>query len=106
MGLFEKLKNGLSKTKNAFFGQIDGIFKSFTKVDEDFLEELEDLLICADVGIDTSEAIISELREKAKDDRLKNPEDVKSALKDILKSKVGEGEELHLSTKPSVILVI
>lgn len=106
MGLFEKLKNGLSKTKNAFFGQIDGIFKSFTKVDEDFLEELEDLLICADVGIDTSEAIISELREKAKDDRLKNPEDVKSALKEILKSKVGEGEELHLSTKPSVILVI
>lgn len=106
MGLFEKLKKGLSKTKNAFFGQIDGIFKSFTKVDEDFLEELEDLLICADVGIDTSEAIISELREKAKDDRLKNPEDVKSALKEILKSKVGEGEELHLSTKPSVILVI
>lgn len=106
MGIFEKLKNGLSKTKNAFFGQIDGIFKSFTKVDEDFLEELEDLLICADVGIDTSEAIISELREKAKDDRLKNPEDVKSALKEILKSKVGEGEELHLSTKPSVILVI
>ena len=106
MGLFEKLKNGLSKTKNAFFGQIDGIFKSFTKVDENFLEELEDLLICADVGIDTSEAIISELREKAKDDRLKNPEDVKSALKEILKSKVGEGEELHLSTKPSVILVI
>ena len=106
MGIFEKLKNGLSKTKNAFFGQIDGIFKSFTKVDEDFLEELEDLLICADVGIDTSEAIISELREKTKDDRLKNPEDVKSALKEILKSKVGEGEELHLSTKPSVILVI
>ena len=106
MGYLKNQKNGLSKTKNAFFGQIDGIFKSFTKVDEDFLEELEDLLICADVGIDTSEAIISELREKAKDDRLKNPEDVKSALKEILKSKVGEGEELHLSTKPSVILVI
>lgn len=106
MGLFEKLKNGLSKTKNAFFGQIDGIFKSFTKVDEDFLEELEDLLICADVGIDTSEDIISELREKAKDDRLKNPDDVKSALREILKSKVGEGEELNLTTKPSVILVI
>lgn len=106
MGFFDKLKSGLSKTKKAFFGQIDDMFKAFAKVDEDFLEELEDMLICADVGVETAEEIIDELRDKAKGDRLKDVEDVKSALREILREKVGEGEELHLNTSPSVLLVI
>lgn len=106
MGFFDKLKSGLEKTKNAFFGQLNSMFRAFVKVDEDFLEELEDMLISADVGVETSEEIISELREKAKDDRLKSGEDVKNALRDILREKIGEGEALKLTTSPSVILVI
>lgn len=106
MGFFDKLKSGLKKTKNAFFGQLNSMFRAFVKVDEDFLEELEDMLISADVGVETSEEIISELREKAKDDRLKSGEDVKSALRDILREKIGDGEALKLTTSPSVILVI
>lgn len=106
MGFFDKLKSGLEKTKNAFFGQLNSMFRAFVKMDEDFLEELEDMLISADVGVETSEEIISELREKAKDDRLKSGEDVKSALRDILREKIGDGEALKLTTSPSVILVI
>ena len=106
MGFFDKLKSGLEKTKNAFFGQLNSMFRAFVKVDEDFLEELDDMLISADVGVETSEEIISELREKAKDDRLKSGEDVKNALRDILREKIGDGEALKLTTSPSVILVI
>ena len=106
MGFLEKLKNGLKKTKSAIFGQIDNLLRNFVKVDEDFLEELEDLLISSDVGATTSEEIIDELREKAKDDRLKSAEDVQNALRDILCDKLGEGDTLHLDTKPSVLLVI
>ena len=106
MGFFDKLKSGLEKTKNAFFGQLNSMFRAFVKVDEDFLEELEDMLISADVGVETSEEIISELREKAKDDRRKSGEDVKNALRDILREKIGDGEALKLTTSPSVILVI
>ena len=106
MGFFDKLKSGLEKTKNAFFGQLNSMFRAFVKVDEDFLEELEDMLISADVGVETSEEIISELREKAKDDKLKSGEDVKNALRDILREKIGDGEALKLTTSPSVILVI
>ena len=106
MGFFDKLKSGLEKTKNAFFGQLNSMFRAFVKVDEDFLEELEDMLISADVGVETSEEIISELREKAKDDRLKSGEDVKNALRDILREKIGDGEALKLTTSPSVILVV
>ena len=106
MGFFDKLKSGLEKTKNAFFGQLNSMFRAFVKVDEDFLEDLEDMLISADVGVETSEEIISELREKAKDDRLKSGEDVKNALRDILREKIGDGEALKLTTSPSVILVI
>ena len=106
MGFLEKLKNGLQKTKNAIFGQIDGLLRNFVRVDEDFLEELEDLLICSDVGAATAEEIIDELREKAKDDRLNSAEDVQNALREILCEKLGEGDTLHLDTKPSVLLVI
>ena len=106
MGFFEKLKNGLKKTKNAIFGQVDNLLRNFVRVDEDFLEELEDLLICSDVGATTAEEIIDELREKAKDDRLKSADDVKEALRQILCEKLGEGDILHLNTSPSVLLVI
>lgn len=106
MAFFEKLKNGLKKTKNAIFGQVDSLLRSFVRVDEDFLEELEDLLICSDVGAVTAEEIIDELREKAKGDRLKDGDDVKAALREILCEKLGDGDTLHLDTKPAVLLVI
>ncbi len=106
MGFFEKLKNGLSKTKNAVFGQVDNVLRAFVKVDEDLLEELEELLICSDMGVEAAEEIIDILREQIRDDRLKEPADVKDALQKILREKIGDGEPLHLETTPSVILVI
>ena len=74
ISFWKKLKNGLSKTKNALFGQIDDLLKNFVKVDEDLLEELEELLIMADVGVTATEYIIDELRERIKDGRLKEKE--------------------------------
>ena len=106
MGFFDKLKSGLSKTKNAIIGKIDNLFKSFRKVDEDLLEELEEILICSDVGADTTEYIIDELRVRIKEGKIKEAEDVKAALGEILRELVGEGEPLKLDTHPSVILVI
>ena len=106
MAFLDKLKNGLLKTKNALFGQVDNILKAFVKVDEDLLEELEELLISADVGVGATEDIIEELRERIKDGRLKEKEDVITALKEILGGMIGEGAPLVLDTKPSVILVI
>lgn len=106
MSFFEKLKAGLSKTKNTIFSQVDNLFKSFVKVDDDLLEELEELLIMADVGVESTEEIIEKLRERIKDERLKDSEEVKNALMDILKGMIGEGGQLNLDTRPSVILVI
>ncbi|MBO5039717.1 MAG: signal recognition particle-docking protein FtsY [Clostridia bacterium] len=106
MGFFEKLKAGLSKTKNAVFGRLDGLFKSFSKVDEELLEELEEILITADVGVNVTESILDSLREKIRKEKITDPMEVKAALQVLLREKVGEGEGLDLSTNPSVILVI
>lgn len=106
MAFLDKLKAGLSKTKNAIFGQIDEVLKAFVRVDEDLLEELEELLISSDVGVGATEDIIEELREQIKDGRLKEKEQVIDALKAILRGMIGEGEPLALDTTPSVILVI
>ena len=106
MGFFEKLKKGLSKTKQAIFGKIDALFKHFVRVDEDLFEELEELLIEADIGVDTTEELLENLREWVKDTREKNPEAVKQELYRMLKDMLGASEPLHLDTKPSVILVI
>ena len=106
MGFFDKLKSGLAKTKNAVFSQVDSILKSFVKVDEALLEELEEALICSDMGMECAEKVIDELRDAVREGRLKEPEEVKAALKDILRGMIGEGEPLKLDTTPSVILVI
>ena len=106
MGFFDKLKNGLTKTKNAFFGQVNDVLKSFRRVDEDLLEELEELLICADMGAETAMSVVDELREKIKEDKITEADEVKDALKGILRDHIGEGEDLRLETTPSVILVI
>ena len=106
MGFFDKLKNGLTKTKNAFFGQVNDVLKSFRRVDEDLLEELEELLICADMGAETAMSVVDELREKIKEEKITEADEVKDALKGILRDHIGEGESLRLETTPSVILVI
>ena len=106
MAFLDKLKSGLSKTKNAIFGQVDNVLRAFVRVDEDLLDELEELLICSDVGVNATEEIIEELRERIKDGRLKEKEQVTDALREILADMIGEGEELNLTSKPAVILVI
>ena len=106
MAFLDKLKSGLSKTKKALFGQIEEIVKAFVKVDEELLEELEESLICADVGVTATEQIIEELREQIKDGRLKEKDQVMDALRAILCDMIGEGEPLKLDTAPSVVLVI
>ena len=106
MGFLDKLKAGLGKTKQALVGQIDNVLKAFVKIDEDALEELEEALICADVGVAASEEIIEMLRERIKDDRLKSREDTEIAIREIVSGMIGEGEPLNLTTTPSVILVI
>lgn len=106
MGFLDKLKSGLSKTKAAFVGQVEEIVKSFVKVDEDMLEELEETLICADVSVPAAEEIIEKLRDSVKSGRLKEKDDVMSAIRGIIEEMIGEGEPLKLETSPSVILVI
>jgi fused signal recognition particle receptor len=106
MGFLDKLKAGLSKTKNAIFGQIDEVLKAFVKVDEDLLDELEELLIMSDVGVGATEEIMERLRDDVKSGRLKEKDQVIGALKAILAEMIGEGGELDLSTTPSIILVI
>ena len=106
MGFFEKLKQGLAKTKNAIFGRVRDLFISMRRVDEDMLDELEEILITADVGVETTEKIIAALRRKIQENRLTESEDVYKALKEIIASMIDDGQPLDLSTKPSVVLVI
>ena len=106
VSFWEKLKNGLSKTKKALFGSVNDLLKNFVRVDEDLLEELEELLIMADVGVGATEEIIDELRDRIKDGRLKEKEQVLDTLKEILGDMIGEHQPLKLETSPSVVLVI
>ncbi|MBQ6701527.1 MAG: signal recognition particle-docking protein FtsY [Clostridia bacterium] len=106
MSFFEKLKKGLSKTKSSIFGQVNNLFKAFKRVDEDLLEELEELLIAADVGFESTEEIIDKLRTRIKEEKLSDADETRAALMDILQGMIGEGEPLNLDTTPSVILVI
>ncbi|MBO5380016.1 MAG: signal recognition particle-docking protein FtsY [Clostridia bacterium] len=106
MSFFEKLKKGLQKTKNAIFKPFVSLFKSFKRVDEDLLEELEEILVCADVGAQTTDEILDQLRAEIKANKIKDTEDVKDALKRIMKDIVGEGGEIVFGDGITVILVI
>ena len=106
MGFFEKLKQGLAKTKTAIFGKIDSLFKNFRRVDEELFDELEELLIGADIGFALTEEILDQLRDIAKTEKIKEPEQIKERLYAILHEMLGEHEGLNLNTTPSVILVI
>ena len=107
MGFFEKLKNGLNKTKTSFDEKMNGIFSNFRKVDAELLEELEEALIMSDVGANTSVAIINNLRNRVKKDNLKDAEEVKQALREEIQAIFDKTDKkLNLETKPSVILVV
>ena len=106
MGLFSKIKQGLKKTKDSFFGQVHQLFKNMRKVDEDQLEELEELLIMSDVGYATAERIIARLRDELKERKIEGGEEALQILKEILIETIGKDDGLHLDTVPSVILVI
>ena len=107
MGFFDKLKNGLNKTKTSFDEKINNVFSNFRKVDEEFLDELEEVLIMSDIGMDTSIKIISNLRERMKKEKIEDQEDVKQALREEMQKILDVTDiNLHLNTKPSVILVV
>ncbi len=106
MGFFEKLKGGMQKTKDALIGRIDSVLQSFVKIDENMLDELEETLITADVGVETTMEILDELRARIKSERLTEASEAKEALRDIIAGMIGEGEPLNLESKPAVILVI
>ena len=106
MGFFNKIAEGLKKTRDSMMGKVDALLNSFTKIDEDFFDELEESLIMADVGAVTSARICENLRKKVKEEGLSDPAAVKGALKEIIAQMLAGDEALNLSTKPSIILVI
>lgn len=106
MGFFSKIKEGLKKTKDAMMRQVEGVIHSFTKIDEDFLEELEEILIMSDMGAITAEDICNQLRRKIKETGVTDPAEVKGLLKEIVADMLREDEPMKLSTSPSIIFVI
>ena len=106
MGFFSKIKEGLKKTKDAMMRQVEGVIHSFTKIDEDFLEELEEILIMSDMGAITAEDICNQLRRKIKETGITDPAEVKGLLKEIVADMLREDEPMKLSTSPSILFVI
>lgn len=106
MGFFDKIKNGLKKTKESMVKQVEGIINSFTKIDEDFFEELEETLIMSDIGVKTSTKICELLRDKIKQTGETDTKNIKALLKEIIIEILGNPTPLDLSTKPTIVLVI
>ena len=106
MSFFEKIRDGLRKTRDAIFGRIDTMLKSFTKIDDELFEELEELLVMADVGVYTAEKICDELRKRVKQEGITEPAKINGLLADVIGEMLKGGQELKIDTKPSVILVI
>ena len=107
MGFFDKIKVGLSKTRDALSNTLGSVFSGFSEIDDDFYDELEESLILADLGVDTATKAVANLRKQVREQHLKTTEEAKEALKAILVSMLDVGStELNLSTNPAVILVI
>jgi len=106
MGFFEKLKAGLTKTKNAIFSPVTSLLRGLKRVDEGVLEELEELLIMADFGVGAAVEIIGTLRSTLRERKINDGDEALAVLKEILTARLGEGSPLNLSTTPSVVLVI
>ena len=107
MGFFDKIKAGLTKTRDALGATLGNVFSGFSEIDDDFYDELEESLILADLGVETALKAVEQLRKAVREQHLKTPEEAKTALKDILVEMLSVGDtELSLQTSPSVILVI
>lgn len=106
MGLFKKIKEGLKKTRDSVVSQIDSMLKSFTKIDEELFEELTELLVMGDVGIQTAEQITDELRVRVKKEGIKDPKEITLLIQEVVADMLRGDEELKITTKPSIILVI
>ncbi len=107
MGFFEKIKNGLKKTRTAMANAIGGVFSGFSGANDEFFDELEESLILADLGVETATRAVERLRARVKEQKLREAEEIRNALKDILVEMLDVGDTaLHIGTKPSVILVI
>ena len=106
MGIFEKIKNGLRKSREGISSRIQKMLASFRSIDEDLFEELEELLILGDVGVNTTERICERLKEEVKLRNIKDPMEIYGLLEETVCEMIEGDEEMHLSTVPSVILVI
>ena len=107
MGFFDKIKAGLTKTRDALSSTLGSVFTGFSEIDDDFYDELEECLILADLGVETASKATDKLRKAVREQHLKTTEEAKNALKDILVEMLNVGDpELNLSTKPAIILVI
>lgn len=106
MGFFSKIKQGLQKTRDSIANGVNSVINSFTKIDEELFEELEETLVMSDIGVNTAGEICEKLRHKIKETGVTDPNEIKGMLKEIIAEMLGENEGLRLETKPSVILVI
>ncbi len=106
MGFFDKIKNSLKKTRDNISNQINIMLNTFTKIDDELFEELEELLIMGDVGMLTAEKICADLRKKVKEQGITDPSLIMGLLQECVEEIVSGGQELNLDTKPTVILVI
>lgn len=106
MGLFSKISEGLRKTRDSISGAIGSMLSSFTKIDDELFEELEEILIMSDIGFVTSAKICDTLKKKVKEEKIKDPEEIKKLLSQTVAEMVKGDRELKLSTKPSFIFVI
>ena len=106
MGFFSKIKAGLAKTRSQLADNISSVIKSFTKIDEDLFEELEEILVLSDIGCVTAQQICDELRARVKKDGIKEPDEIRRLLKNVIAEMIAGDSSLLLNTKPSVILVI
>ena len=106
MGFFKKISDGLKKTRDSFMGALTGLVNSFTKIDEELFEELEEILIMSDIGVNTASKICDELRARIKKDGVTDPALIKGMLKEIVAEMVAGDVELKINTKPSIIIVI
>ena len=107
MGFFSKIKEGLTKTRKAMAETLGNVFSGFSNLDDEFYDELEECLILADLGVETAGRAVEALRNRVREEKIREPEDAKTALKDILVEMLDVGDtRLRLGTRPSVVLVI
>ena len=106
MSIFSKIAEGLRKTKDSFLGGLQRIFNSFTKIDEELFEELEEQMIMSDIGVDTSVEICDRLRKLVKERGITDPKDIMGLIHEVIADMMGDDTGLDLSVSPAVIMVI